>query len=195
MPSTDDSEVLPPFATAINYEQRWFIQITRSLNARRKQLFSSIQFRATLLCFVIIVTVDMAAYLTSAPQVRLFESIVCLDYYRANDPGIIGRDGSVPEEYCKIDSVQSEIAMLNGLQTLFSNIPGMPNSRKKYILHMLTGTIIVGVILAIPFGVLADRFGRRFILVLTILGLTLSSAWVLFVCTATALTNFIVLLT
>ncbi|KAF8243212.1 MFS general substrate transporter [Wilcoxina mikolae CBS 423.85] len=38
------------------------------------------------------------------------------------------------------------------------------------------------VLLAIPYGVLADRYGRKIILVLVLLGLTLYFSWILFVC-------------
>ena len=84
----------------------------------------SLQFQATLFCAALVVTIDMAAYLTAAPQLRLFESIICLDYYAKNDPGVVDGNGDIPEKYCKVDAVQEELAMLNGFQTLFSNIPG-----------------------------------------------------------------------
>ncbi|KAH0603176.1 uncharacterized protein H6S33_008180 [Morchella sextelata] len=157
-----DEDVLPPFTPTKPFLRSLTLPTPAALRTTIAHQLSNVQFRATLLCFVIIVTVDMAGYLSSAPQVRLFESIVCLDYYRENDPGLIGGDGGVPEELCKVDSVQREIAMLNGMQTLFSNIPG--------------------VVLAIPFGVMADRYGRRPMLMLTLLGLSLSSAWVLLIC-------------
>ncbi|KAH8150986.1 uncharacterized protein LAJ45_05169 [Morchella importuna] len=159
-PAAED--VLPPFTPTKPFLRSLTLLTPSTMRTTLTRLLTNVQFRATLLCFVIIVTVDMAGYLSSAPQVRLFESIVCLDYYRENDPSLIGGDGSVPEELCKVDSVQREIAMLNGMQTLFSNIPG--------------------VVLAIPFGVMADRYGRRPMLMLTLLGLSLSSAWVLLIC-------------
>lgn len=127
----DGSEELPSFTTPLNNEQRWFFPFTALLSARRRWFLSSPQFYATLLCFVLVVTVDMAAYLSSAPQIRLFESIICLDYYKENDPGFIDGNGNVPEEHCKIDQVQGEIAMLNGFQTLFSNIPGTGKLRNE----------------------------------------------------------------
>lgn len=118
-------DVLPPFTPTKTSMRSLTLPTPSAVRTTLTRLLTNVQFRATLLCFVIIVTVDMAGYLSSAPQVRLFESIVCLDYYRENDPSLVGGDGSVPEELCKVDSVQREIAMLNGMQTLFSNIPGM----------------------------------------------------------------------
>jgi hypothetical protein len=127
-------------------------------------LFPTLRSYATAMCLLIVVGVDMAGYLYSAPQIRLFESIVCRDYYRVHDPGMIGDDGNVPERYCKINEIQGEIAMLKGFQTLFENLPG--------------------VFLAIPFGILADRVGRKMVLSLILVGLALEPVWVLFVCTS-----------
>ena len=45
----------------------------------------------------------------------------------------------------------------------------------------LTWTVL-GLLLAIPFGILADKLGRRVMLIASLLGLALSSGWVLFVC-------------
>ncbi|KAF8537766.1 major facilitator superfamily domain-containing protein [Trichophaea hybrida] len=127
-----------------------------------RRIFGSLRAYATFLCAVLIVTLFIAVFLSAAPQLRLIESIICSNYYRENDRRIFNENGNIPEQYCKVDSIQEELAFLNGFQTLFSNIPG--------------------VLLAIPYGVLADRYGRKIILVLALLGLTLSFSWILFVC-------------
>jgi len=77
------------------------------------------------------VTLFIAVFLSIAPQLRLIESIICLKYYKANNPGVIDGNGNIPEEYCKVDSVQEELAILNGFQTLFSNIPGAISSSQS----------------------------------------------------------------
>lgn len=76
------------------------------------------------LCTLAIIFIDMGYFLTSAPQLRLFESIICRNYYRSRDPGVIDRHGQVPEHLCKINVVQDEIAFIDGYQMLFDNIPG-----------------------------------------------------------------------
>ena len=85
------------------------------------------------LCALAIVFVDMGCFLTSAPQLRLFESIVCRHYYKLQDPGKIDRYGQVPEHLCKINSVQDEIAFLDGYQMLFDNIPGAYDGKERCV--------------------------------------------------------------
>lgn len=55
-------------------------------------------------------------------------------------PGAIG---GVDEMYCKVDAVANELAMLDGYLSMFSFIPGL--------------------ILAVPCGWLADKYGREFL--------------------------------
>ena len=84
------------------------------------------------------------------PQLRIFESVICYRYYEKVDPSkiIVGRDavgpgaiGGVDEMLCKVDAVQGDVAMLRGWQQLFDAFPSL--------------------LLAIPIGYAADRFGRR----------------------------------
>ncbi|KAF2460314.1 major facilitator superfamily domain-containing protein [Lineolata rhizophorae] len=55
---------------------------------------------------------------------RIYESVLCRDYWRKHDPSLIGSDGGdgVKEEKCKIPEVQGELAMLLGFQTGLSCI-------------------------------------------------------------------------
>jgi hypothetical protein len=74
----------------------------------------------------------MAAFLSITPQIRLFESIICENYYKAHDPSVIRPDGSIPEALCKVESVQGELAMLDGFKSLFMNIPGSARRAIRY---------------------------------------------------------------
>jgi hypothetical protein len=96
-----------------------------------RRIFGSLRAYATFLCAVLIVTLFIAVFLSAAPQLRLIESIICSNYYRENDRRIFNENGNIPEQYCKVDSIQEELAFLNGFQTLFSNIPGAANSSQK----------------------------------------------------------------
>ena len=100
------------------------------------------------LCIVVIITADMANSLVQAPRIRLYESIVCTRYYAANEPSLVGKDGSVPEELCKLNLIQDEITMVLGWQIMFENVPS--------------------ILLAIPYGSLAEMYGRKWILVLAL---------------------------
>ncbi|KAK1969086.1 putative MFS transporter [Colletotrichum sublineola] len=106
--------------------------------------------------------IDGLGYCMSlAPQTQLFENIVCRQYYKVDDTGSAGRPS---EEMCKDPAVQDVVAQLFGWQTFFDGIPGL--------------------VLAIWFGVLADKQGRRRFFFLSLVGQVLGSCWVLFICWA-----------
>jgi MFS family permease len=112
-------------------------------------------------CIAIAVTADIGEYLFLAPKVRLFESIICTDYYLREDPSLVKGDGSVPERFCKVDPVQDQVAMILGWQLFFDSIPA--------------------ILLPIPYGYLADTYGRKWITVLSMLGYALSWASTFFI--------------
>ena len=101
-------------------------------------------------------------YLAEAPKTRVFEANICLHYYEQHDPSKIGPDGSVDEELCKGDAIQKKMAMIFGWQELFDAVPG--------------------VLLAMPFGALADKRGRKWVFAASLMGLQFNSAWILLIC-------------
>ncbi|KAL5623553.1 hypothetical protein FOBRF1_002803 [Fusarium oxysporum] len=113
-----------------------------------------------LLCIVLAVVSDVGESLYAAPRVRLFESVACTRYYLRHDPSLVDRAGSVPERFCKIDPVQDKVASVVGWQYFFDAIPA--------------------ILLPIPYGYVADLRGRKWILVLALVGYTLSWASTLF---------------
>ncbi|CAO2654049.1 Nn.00g107820.m01.CDS01 [Neocucurbitaria sp. VM-36] len=115
-----------------------------------------------LLIFALVAIVDIGAFLAEPPKTRVFEANLCLTYYREHDPSAIGKDGAVPEQLCKVDEVQQKLAMIFGWQDMFDALPG--------------------ILLAVPFGTLADKIGRKWIFTASLMGLQLSSAWVLMIC-------------
>ncbi|KAF3011126.1 hypothetical protein E8E13_011416 [Curvularia kusanoi] len=115
-----------------------------------------------ILAFALVAIIDMGAFLAEAPRTRVYEANICLRHYRETDPSVIGADGTIPENLCKVDEVQQEMAMIFGWQEMFDAIPS--------------------IFLAIPFGVLADKIGRKWIFTASLMGLQLNSAWVLGIC-------------
>lgn len=93
-------------------------------------------------------------FVSQAPTTQLFEDIVCRRYY--DTPNIM------EAQLCKVPGVQREVAKVFGWQTFFDGIPSL--------------------ILALWYGALADRYGRRGVLFLSLIGQALSLIWVLFMC-------------
>jgi len=114
------------------------------------------------LALLLVTIIDVGDFLAEPPKTRIYETNICLAYYREHDASAIGADGRIPEQLCKIDEVQQKLAMIFGWQDTFDAIPG--------------------ILLAIPFGTLADRVGRKWIFAASLLGCWLSSAWILLIC-------------
>jgi hypothetical protein len=98
------------------------------------------QRRVIAVSFAMVILIDLAAFFLDAPQTSILEGIICNRHYN-----------SVPGEHdCTVGPVQAELATVNQLLNTFNRLPGL--------------------IVAIPFGILADRYGRRLVIVLPILG-------------------------
>ncbi|KAB8245009.1 MFS multidrug transporter [Aspergillus flavus] len=96
---------------------------------------------------------DLSNNLGSVAEVAILEDIVCRDYYATTTANPI-----LPSlERCKIDPVQTEIALLNGWRETFETIPA--------------------ILLALPYGMLADKIGYRPVALLAFLGNAMSSNW------------------
>ncbi|KJK63126.1 MFS like protein [Aspergillus parasiticus SU-1] len=87
------------------------------------------------------------------PLIRLIEDNLCRRYMQ--------RGSSLDESLCKTNQIQSELAYLNG--------------------SLLLVEALVGLVVAFPFGVLADRIGRKPIILLSTVGSQLALAWELVV--------------
>ncbi|KUJ06787.1 uncharacterized protein LY89DRAFT_602527 [Mollisia scopiformis] len=90
-----------------------------------------------------------------APLIKLFENLLCLTFY---DFPIAG----VEEILCKVPEIQRPLATIRGWKSSFD--------------------MIAVLLVAIPFGRLGDRLGRRKIMALAVLGVVLSLVEIFFVC-------------
>lgn len=68
----------------------------------------------------VLVIISISGCMTEAPQIRLYESVVCRDYYTTHDPSAIRDDGTIPEASCKIESIQADLAVILSYQKLFN---------------------------------------------------------------------------
>ncbi|TAQ83137.1 hypothetical protein B7494_g8540 [Chlorociboria aeruginascens] len=90
-----------------------------------------------------------------APLIKLFEHSLCLSYF--NFPV-----GGVEEEYCKIPEIQQPLARIRGWKSMFDTIPVL--------------------LVAIPLGHLGDRYGRRKIMAVSLIGVAASLGEIFVVC-------------
>lgn len=108
-------------------------------------------------CGLFVLLVDVPNFMSEVPKLRMLELGLCRDYYSISDPGAIDHDGNVPESLCKIPEIQASLARMRGMLDMIEGIPGL--------------------ILAIPYGVLADMRGRRFVAALSLAGFVLRDLW------------------
>ncbi|KKY30107.1 putative mfs multidrug [Diaporthe ampelina] len=101
------------------------------------------QRRVIATTFIMVILMDLAGFFLEAPQTKILEGIICSRHYTAATT-------TTCEPDCTVRPVQSELATVTQMLNTFSRLPG--------------------VIVAIPLGILGDRYGRRPVL-LTACGL------------------------
>ncbi|KAF3387393.1 putative lysophosphatidic acid:oleoyl-CoA acyltransferase [Penicillium rolfsii] len=116
---------------------------------------SKITFRLKLILFAMVLAVEVGFAFLEGPMVRVMESIACRQYYSVADPTKIGANGQVPEELCKVAEIQAELAAVKGYHMFFDGL--------------------LSALMAFPYGLLADRRGRKSTLVLGVPGFFLNS--------------------
>ncbi|OJJ72219.1 hypothetical protein ASPBRDRAFT_75463 [Aspergillus brasiliensis CBS 101740] len=111
------------------------------------------------LIFASVVAADFGNYLSYAPQIAIFESIICRRF---------GADSHTLDAGagCKSPEVQAELALVNGWKDMFDQLPG--------------------ILLALPYGFLADRVGRKPVLLLSLTGLLMEELAIRVVCWCSA---------
>lgn len=102
---------------------------------------------------------DILKYIST---VRLIELGVCREHYLKTNPSIIDHDGKIREHLCRLPGIQQRLASLRGS------------------LAALEAT--VGLLLALPYGLIVDRVGERMLAGINVVGYLLSCAWLMIVC-------------
>ncbi|KAK0651109.1 major facilitator superfamily domain-containing protein [Cercophora newfieldiana] len=112
--------------------------------------------------FALSIILSISGAMGSTAGLQALEDIICR---RVHGPGHLrlGRDKrSFDDDPCKDNAIQGEIALLIGWDAMFALLPGL--------------------FLTVPFGAVADRYGRVLVLGMVLLGFTLGLGWFLFVC-------------
>jgi len=103
----------------------------------------------------------MGHALYNIPLNRVIERRLCDEHYAKHDPSVMGLDGSIPEKLCKIDEVQRQLAMLQGI--------------------METTFVVCDFIVTIPFSFIAERYGVKVVLWCNLIPRIFMSVWALVV--------------
>lgn len=141
---------------------------TRSINSTTDHdallTRQTIAIRVSVICILSVLLVEIGDFMLQAPLARTLEDIICRDYY-SSAPLSGFSDAprlSIPESHCKNDVIQGKLAMLRGWDGTLACIPGL--------------------ILSVPFGILADKIGRKTVLFMSLIGLSLGLIWVQVIC-------------
>ncbi|KAF7136825.1 hypothetical protein CNMCM5793_006343 [Aspergillus hiratsukae] len=94
-----------------------------------------------------IIAINFGSYLSMAPQIQIFESIICRKLHP--EIALLTTEGQIAR--CKAPDVQGELALVNGWRETLDTLPG--------------------IVLALPFGLMADQAGRKTVLMLSLIGL------------------------
>ncbi|MCJ1286766.1 hypothetical protein MMC26_006112 [Xylographa opegraphella] len=111
--------------------------------------------RVLLTAYLIIICIMFGDYMQQSPRIQVYESVLCCNYYSTVDNRLMqSRD-------CKVKAVQQELATLRGVERLTELLP---------------------TVLAIPYGIVAKKYGHQTILTLACVGLALAQTWTLLIC-------------
>ncbi len=124
--------------------------------------------RTYLVTLSLLVALNLGDVVLGPATARIYESVYCHEWYRNHDPSLIG-PGGVEESNCKIPNVQRDVSSLVGFKELFDAMPGL--------------------LLAIPFGILADKYGRKWLFVLNLFCMLCRYLWVVTICELHRLTT------
>ncbi|KAK1570030.1 major facilitator superfamily domain-containing protein [Colletotrichum navitas] len=109
------------------------------------------------ICIFLIVIIELGAHLIAIPLNQVLEAIICHNLEPQMSPS------AADDLRCKEEFVQSELSIIRGWQRTLEFIPGL--------------------LTAVPYGYFADRRGRGIVLTLSLLGITLSQAFQILICT------------
>lgn len=119
------------------------------------EVSTAIRIAVGISCLCLLTAIEVGDTLLSVPRTQIEEEILCRNLF----PDVAS---SISDPRCKENNVQSELSMLQGLEVTFTLLPGL--------------------LMAIPYGIIADRYGRKFVLGLALLGIILTEGCNIMIC-------------
>ena len=93
--------------------------------AAKKPTYTKTHF--VILITLIVFIIDVALRLFDAPQIAIFEHIICNDYYESNSAILTANRSdwmkSTSNSSCVVDAVQSELAILTQIKVTLDMLP------------------------------------------------------------------------
>ncbi|KAH7166369.1 major facilitator superfamily domain-containing protein [Dactylonectria macrodidyma] len=117
----------------------------------------STQRYVILMCVQFLFIVEFSMFIMEPPLQQIMEDFVCHARYSDHRTGVT----QTPDERCKDADVQGTLAMARS--------------------WMMWVGMLVPLLVQIPYGIVADRYGRRPVLFLGLFGLVLGTAWYMIV--------------
>lgn len=121
--------------------------------------------RIILLLCAFAFTMMLGDNLQPAALIQIFEAVICDDYYKTHSLPQNSNTTSPTLQLasnCKVQPVQSELALVRGFQQLVPLFPAL--------------------LCTVPYGLLAERVGRKRVLILSGAGVFAALSWVMAVC-------------
>lgn len=113
------------------------------------------------LIFSVAITVAIGGCMVDTAQYQLIEEMIC-DQIQEHSNGTQFLPGNQTENPCDAGQVMWKLTSLYGWLSTVTSIPGL--------------------LVSVPYGMLADRYGRTLVMGLSSLGLFLMQVWVTVVC-------------
>ncbi|PYH42457.1 MFS transporter [Aspergillus saccharolyticus JOP 1030-1] len=128
---------------------------SKQIDDPREKIPPHMRRRLLVSLIAILLSFQIGGQMIGGPMVRVIEMIACNNYWRRQDPARLPMAGHLPEHLCKAAEVQTEVATVKGYSDLLEGL--------------------LCAICAIPYGLLADRYGRRRAIRLTVPGYLLNA--------------------
>ncbi|RAO67780.1 uncharacterized protein BHQ10_003792 [Talaromyces amestolkiae] len=127
--------------------------------------WSPTQWRVMIAGALLLLSVNFGNFIAQPPQLQIIEDIICRNYVQsinATSSTLSGGMVAEVDNICKSPAVQKELALVTGWKNTFDILPS--------------------VALALPFGILADKIGRRPVAIMALVSLMCSEIWCRVVC-------------